>query len=105
MIIMDKPWYQNFFLRARPPQIESTEARADAGDAEAQFSLGLKCAGGDGADYAQAAQWYVKAADQGHSLAQFKLGLMYSTGQGRPKDEVTANRWFYKAALQGEAAA
>ena len=104
---MDKPWYQNLFVHSRKPTGVSTKAKADAGDAEAQFNLGLKCAGREGIapDYQQAEQWYAKAAEQGHSRAQLNLGLMYSTGQGRAKDEATANGWFYKAALQGEAGA
>ncbi len=37
-------------------------------------------------DYAQAAKWYRKAAEQGHAYAQFNLGYMYRFGQGVPQD-------------------
>ena len=51
-------------------------------------ALGVKFAReGAAQDYAQAAQWYLKAADQSHSLAQFNLGIMYAAGQGVPRDE------------------
>jgi len=33
-------------------------------------------------DYAEAARWYRKAADQGGVAAQFNLGVMYYEGQG-----------------------
>jgi TPR repeat protein len=102
---MHKPWYRSFFLSAT--QSDPTLTRANAGEADAQFSLGLKFATAEGPakDYLQAADWYRKAADQGHSLAQFNLGVMYSAGQGMQKDSVTALMWFHKAAVQGDAGA
>lgn len=83
------------------------KAKADSGDADAQFGLGFKYANCDGEaqDYVQAAQWYLKAADQSHSLAQFNLAVMYAKGQGVPKDDAQAVVWFQKAALQGDAGA
>ena len=39
-------------------------------------------------DYAQAAAWYRKAADQGYAGAQYNLGVMYANGQGVPQDYV-----------------
>ena len=105
--IMDRPWYQKLFSRSQSHNLESTQAKANEGDPGAQFSLGLKYASGEGADqdYVQAAQWYLKAADQGHGLAQFNLGTMYSEGQGLVRDDATALTWFHKAARQGDAGA
>lgn len=60
------------FSAAGPsPILANTEVRAQRGDAEAQFQLGLKFASAKGAaqDYAQAEPWYLKAADQNHALA------------------------------------
>ena len=56
---------------------------AERGVAEAQFSLGLKYANGEGAaqDYSQAELWYLKAAGQKHALAHFNLGVMYANGR------------------------
>ena len=56
--------------------------------------------GGEGvpSDYAEAAKWYRKAADQGDIEAQNELGSLYGTGQGVPKDYVEAYRWFELAA-------
>jgi len=104
---MDQPWYRNLFRRSQHHSLESTKSEARDGDADAQFSLGLKYASGEGAaqDYVEAARWYLKAADQGHGLAQFNLGMMYSAGQGLPQDDATALRWFQKAASQGDAGA
>ena len=91
---MDKLFFRRLFSRPQKPAGETTETRAGHGDAEAQFSLGVKFAR-DGAaqDYAQAAQWYLKAADQSHSLAQFNLGIMYGEGQGVPRDEAKSRVW------------
>ena len=41
------------------------------------------------------------AAEQGNADAQFKLGDMYATGEGVPKDDREAERWFRMAAEQG----
>ena len=85
---MDRPFFRRLFSRPQKPAGETTETRAGHGDAEAQFSLGVKFARqGATQDYAQAAHWYLKAADQSHSLAQFNLGIMYAAGQGVPRDE------------------
>ena len=109
---MDKPFFRRLFSRSEKPAaettetIETTETRAGHGDAEAQFSLGLRFAGqGATQDYAQAAQWYLKAADQSHPLAQFNLGIMYAAGQGMPRDEAKSMDWMQKAADQGDAGA
>ena len=42
-------------------------------------------------------------AEKGNAPAQSNLGLMYADGQGVPKDEVEAVKWFRKAADQGYA--
>lgn len=83
---------------------QAARARADQGDAEAQFGLGLKCGMGRGPslDFAQAAHWFRKAADQNHGLAQFNLGMMLVQGQGVPRDDDEAYAWFRKSAEGGD---
>ena len=56
-------------------------------------------------DYAQAAAWYRKAADQGIAQAQSSLGRMYANGQGVPQDDVEAVKWTRLAADHGRAVA
>ncbi len=74
---------------------------------EAQFLKGLDFASGHGVaqDYAQAAQCYSEAAEQGHSRAQFNLATLYEHGQGVARDEAKALTWLTKAASLGNAAA
>jgi uncharacterized protein len=106
MTSMDKPFFRRLFSRPQKPAVETTETRADHGDAEAQFSLGLKFAQeGAAQDYAQAAHWYLKAADQSHPLAQFNLAVMYAAGQGVLRDEAKSLEWMQKAADLGDAGA
>ncbi len=101
---------------------------AEEGDAEAQFDLGLiyqfagKYATGEPVpfgisstgenivlegprDYAEAARWYRKAADQGTGHAQVSLGEMYYRGQGVQQDYFGAVYWFRRAASQGHPSA
>ena len=103
---MDKPFFRRLFSRPQKPAVDTTETRAGHGDAEAQFNLGVRFAGeGATQDYAQAAHWYRKAADQSHSLAQYNLAVMYAAGHGRPRDEAQSRVWMQKAADGGDAAA
>jgi TPR repeat protein len=75
--------------------------RAESGDSEAQFKLGLMYATGDGVlkDDTEAFKWQRKAADQGFAAAQASLGVMYMSGKGVPKDDVEAYAWFNIAAV------
>jgi TPR repeat protein len=105
--MMDKPWYRKLFRRPEKRSQQTTQAQADSGNAEAQFSLGFQFANGNGAepDYAEAARWYLRAADQNHPLAQFNLGVMFAGGQGVDHDEGKAMLWIQRAAQQGDAGA
>ena len=95
-------WFSSSTARAQ----ETVEAQADRGVAEAQFSLGLKCANeGPAQDYAQAVHWYRKAAEQNHVLAQLNLGVMYAEGKGVPSDKAQSMLWIDRAAHLGNAAA
>ena len=103
---MDTPFFRRLFSRSQKPAVETIETRAANGVAEAQFSLGLRFSGlGVEQDYAQAAHWYLKAADQSHALAQFNLGMMYAAGQGVPRDSTKSMEWMQKAADLGDAGA
>jgi TPR repeat protein len=75
------------------------KAAAEAGQAEAQFDLGVLYAQGLGVqrDLTVASDWYRKAADQGNAEAQFALGQMYSRGWGIPRDMADAIRWLQMA--------
>jgi hypothetical protein len=75
------------------------KAAADAGQAEAQFDLGILYAQGLGVrrDLTEAAFWYRKAAEQGNAEAEFALGQMYSRGWGVPRDQADAIRWLQMA--------
>jgi TPR repeat protein len=86
----------NFFRKA-----------AEAGDANAQFYMGICYANGQGLekDETESVKWYRKAADQGIPSAQYALGERYLYGKGIPKDPVEATKWFQKSAEQRNAEA
>ena len=77
----------NVAVGADSPDVAATRQKAEAGDATAQYSLGLMYYNGEGVpkDSAEAVKWYRKAADQGYADAQFNLGLNYANGEGVPK--------------------
>ncbi len=54
-------------------------------------------------DFAKAASWYRKAADQGHARAQFNLGTLYEQGLGVEKDALQALNLYRSAGgLEGD---
>jgi hypothetical protein len=66
---------------------------AKEGDAEAQYYVARIYANGmDNVEinYAEAAAWYQKAADQGYAEAKQELGYLYEIGLGVEKDELKA---------------
>jgi TPR repeat protein len=73
---------------------------ARAGDAKAQFYLGLALEeGAQGTrDPAAARGWYKRAADGGHGLAGYKLAVMVQSGVGGPVDLHEARRLYELAA-------
>ncbi len=81
----------------------STQERADAGDAIAQNRLGTWFEHGTYGkpDLAQAAGWYLRAAENGNATAQNNLGVLYYRGAGVPLDVKQAVDWYAKAAEQG----
>jgi uncharacterized protein len=79
-------------------------AEARIGDEHAQNQLGVMYYRGEGVrqDYAEAARWYRKAAEQGNVVSQVNLADLYRDGKGVPQDYAEAARWYRKAAEQGD---
>ena len=77
--------------------------RASAGEAEAQYRLGLMARFGWGVDKdpAAAARWLRQAAEGNHPQAQAELGTMYRLGRGVPENPKEAARWLTAAAQAG----
>lgn len=55
------------------------------------------------ADYVRAAECFKEAAEGGYAPAQNNLGKLFAAGQGVPRDDAEACRWFRRAAEQGDA--
>jgi uncharacterized protein len=85
-------------------RFEETKAKAEKGDIEAQYALGVYYHLGEGVarNETEAAKWYRKAAEQGDATSQLFLGQCYDFGNGVTKDEAEAVKWYRKAAQQGE---
>jgi TPR repeat protein len=78
------------------------QAEALAGDVLAQRQLGIMFYLGQGMepDYAKAAEWLGRAAEQGDDVAQMTFGVMHVEGQGVPENFVEAHKWFSLSAQQ-----
>lgn len=55
----------------------------------------------DNGDYATALGLWRPLAERGNANAEYNLGLIYQRGNGVPKDDQEAVKWFRKAADQG----
>jgi len=83
-------------------------ARADAGNVGASASLGRLLSLGlvlGPKDFAEAARYYLKAAEAGHLASMTRYGLFAKDGIGIPKNETLAAKWFLQAAEGGQEAA
>ncbi|MGI3900295.1 MAG: tetratricopeptide repeat protein [Janthinobacterium lividum] len=82
---------------------EGLRSLASAGNAAAQYEIGLRYAEGRGVarDPKQALAWFDKSAAQGSAPAQYRLGSAYEKGVGLDRDPALAMAWYGKAADAG----
>lgn len=82
-------------------------AKAQGGDATAEFQVGLSYENGEGVpqDFTKAAIWYRKAAEQNNPPAEYFFGCLFLFGHGVPVDYTQGIMWFHKAAEQGHPSA
>lgn len=87
--------------------LQEVRARATAGNADAQFTLGGMYFKGIDVkqDYTQAIKWLKLAANQGLPQAQYNVGMMYDSGQGVVANHADAAHWYLQAAERGLALA
>ncbi len=81
----------------------SLKARAERGDGQAQYELGVRYFEGREVpkDLIEALRWFKMSADNGVASGQIKLGWMYENGKGVAQDTAEARRWYARAADQG----
>jgi TPR repeat protein len=90
---------------SQPASFQAVVEKAEQGEADAQFKLGLMYFNGKvvSQNYSEGGKWFRKAAEQGHADAQFVLGSMYLGGKVVSQNYSEAVKWFRKAAEQGYA--
>jgi hypothetical protein len=84
--------------------VDKLEKMAKDGNDRAQVTLGkmyFDGVGGVKQDYAKAAEYFRRAAEQGNSLAEFNYGICLDTGRGVRQDPEQALQWYVKAAEKG----
>jgi len=91
-------------IESRPPEpLDITAPMTNDEErslAEVHFNIGVMFSSGDGVpqNEAQAAKWFLKAAEEGMPEAQFNIGQCYLLGNGVQKDSTLAMEWIQKAA-------
>mmetsp|Transcript_12266 Transcript_12266/g.16054 ORF Transcript_12266/g.16054 Transcript_12266/m.16054 type:complete len:260 (+) Transcript_12266:109-888(+) len=86
---------------------ESYQAKAESGDATAQFDLGYCYCDGHGVDENKrlAFEWFQKSAEQGNANAQCMLATCYDFGFGTNRNRILGAEWYKRSAVQGHALA
>lgn len=80
--------------------VDSLREKAEQGDANAEFKLGLAFSVGNGVEQnlEEAVAWYRKAVERGHTSAIYNLGVFYHYGRGVTKNLQEAVRLYQLAA-------
>jgi uncharacterized protein len=79
----------------RGPQPTSARNEPD----QADFNAGVPLY--KASSFSQAFQLFLRAANAGNSMAQLQVGSQYEQGEGVPKNNVEAVRWYAKSAAAG----
>ena len=84
-------------------QVRPILRKAEEGDAESQYLMGLRFRCGDGVfqDDTESVRWLRMAAEQGHAYAMYEMGVVYSLGMGVQENDIIADEWFSKASEKG----
>ncbi|MCQ2140532.1 MAG: outer membrane beta-barrel protein [Bacteroidales bacterium] len=80
------------------------QKKANAGDAESQFTLAMAYYNGDAGltkSYTEAVKWFKKAAAQNHAVACYNLAVSYKKGYGVTANPNEAMKWCRKSAELG----
>jgi len=94
-------------VREQTPEdrFRSAKAKAEAGDSQAQYELGLAYSQDYerviAIDYFEAFTWTQKAAQKNHRMAQRLLAKFYEQGRGTDKNLESAIKWYRSSALLG----
>jgi hypothetical protein len=83
--------------------LDELQAKAAAGDPEAQYELGVRYSTGKGVslDREKALEWYTASAEQGYPKAAHELARHYKGLTGGPQDLEKAYAYTRKAAEHG----
>lgn len=86
------------------PNYAALQQQAASGNPQAEYNLGQCYANGRGVpqDYAEAARWFHKAAEQGLVVAQNRIANVLLYGYGVTQSTTEALEWFQKAAEHGD---
>lgn len=100
LLLIANPTFADWFVSS---ETKALIEKAEAGDSEAQFKLGVAYDFGRGAprNATDAVRWYTMAANSGHAEAQNSLGSLAQAEKNYPEARV----WYEKASVQGHAQA
>lgn len=98
-LILSAGLFLTTLFYAQNTDIKTLIQKANQGDAEAQYNLGVAYYNGEGVEqsHSKAVYWYQKSAEQGDADAQYNLGVAYYNGEGVDKSYSKTVYWLRKA--------
>ena len=98
-LILSAGLFLTTLFYAQNTDIKTLIQKANQGDAEAQYNLGVAYYNGEGVEqsHSKAVYWYQKSAEQGDAEAQYNLGVAYYNGEGVEQSHSKAVYWLRKA--------
>ena len=98
-LILSAGLFLTTLFYAQNTDIKTLIQKANQGDAEAQYNLGVAYYNGEGVEqsHSKAVYWYQKSAEQGDAEAQYNLGVAYYNGEGVDKSYSKTVYWLRKA--------
>lgn len=100
MVAIADTYYNGF--KNNTKAVEQYRKAVNSEDVYPMYMLGFLYYSGPTQDYAQAFNWFTKAAERGDSKAMNYLGVMYKSGKGVAIDKAKAYEWYIKAAEKGD---
>ena len=90
-----------------PLDLHAVRQKADAGDPEAQYALGMHYAFGlkKQEHLPESVYWFRKSAEQGYAEAEYRLSQAYGSGRGIRENAKAALYWLRKGAHDGDVGA
>ncbi len=91
--------HKDAYFELHGRHLDELHEQAEAGDADAQYSLGIYYGTLKSPDHRKMRHWYMQSALQGCETSMYEIALTLFLGEGGPAEPVEGLAWMEKAAM------